>query len=110
MEDLLNNIKEFTESGKDNLIKKRYNAAASDFFKSIVICCDYLIYKEIKLLPKNHNERFSLLKKYFEDIYSKVSELFETYIKSYNLRLLESDAKKIGEYANEIYNVVRNKK
>ena len=110
MEELIKNIKEFIDSGNENLAKKRYNAAASDFFKSIVISCDYLIYEEIKTLPKNHNERFSLLKKYFEDIYNKVSELFETYTKSYNLRLLESDAKKIGEYAHEIHNVVRDKK
>ena len=109
MEELLNNIKEFIESGNENLVKSRYNAAASDFFKSIVISCDYLIYKEMKILPKNHNERFSLLKKYFEDIYNKVSKLFEIYTRSYNLRILERDAKKIGEYAHEIYNNIKNK-
>ena len=63
MKELIDNINEFLESAKDNFKKNRYNATVLDFFKAIVIICDFLIYKEIKLLPKNHKERFSLLKK-----------------------------------------------
>lgn len=103
-EELLENIKEFFESGNESLEKKRYNAAVSDFFKAIVILCDYLIYREIKILPKNHNDRFSLLKKYFRDIYSEVSKLFEIYIKSYNLRMNKEDVIKLKKYANELRN------
>ena len=85
MEELLDNVEEFLASGEENLKKKRYNAAITDFFKAIAILADYLIYKEIKLMPKNHDERFSLLKKYYSEIYDKISPLFETYTKSYNL-------------------------
>lgn len=102
--DLLKNIEEFIESGEENIRKERYNASVSDFFKAIVILCDYLIYKEIRLMPKNHNERFSLLKKYFNDVYKDVSELFEIYTKSYNLRLDEKDAIKVRGYAYELRN------
>ena len=109
MEDLIKNIDEFLESGKDNLDKERFNASVSDSFKAIVIACDYLIYKEIRLMPKSHNERFSLLKKYFGGIYEKVSNLFEIYTKSYNLRLKREDAKKILEYANELKNTANKK-
>ena len=82
----------------------------SDFFKAIVILCDYLIYKETKITPKSHNERFSLLRSYFKEIYNAVSELFKTYTSSYNLRLGKEDAIKIKKYANELKNFVINKK
>lgn len=110
MEELLKNAEEFLESGEENLKKKRYNASVSDFFKAIVILCDYLIYKEIKSLPKNHNDRFYLLKRYFEKIYSEVSELFVIYTKSYNLRMKEPDAIKLRDYSNGLKNHIKNKK
>ena len=110
MEELLENVKEFLDSGEENLKKKRYNASVSDFFKAIVILSDYLIYREIKRLPKNHNERFSLLKTYFQEVYNKVSELFEIYTRSYNLRLAEKDALNLRGYANELRNYILNKK
>lgn len=69
MKYLLKNIDEFLDSGKDNFKKKRYNVAVSDFFKAIVISCDFILYRESKIIPKNHNDRFYLLKKYFTNIY-----------------------------------------
>ena len=105
-EELLKNIDEFIDSGNDNLKKRRYNAAVSDFFKAIVVSCDFIIYRDIKILPKNHNDRFSLLKKYFPDIYKNVSNLFILYIKSYNLRLNEEDAINTKSYAYEFRNKI----
>ncbi len=110
MEELLKNVDEFLESGEDNLKKKRFNAAVSDFFKAIVILCDYLIYREIKAVPKNHAERFSILETHFKEIYGEVSLLFKTYTKSYNLRLSEADAIKLRKYANGLKDHINNKK
>jgi len=110
MKELLENAREFIESGKDNLRKKRLNAAASDFFKSIVILCDYLIYKEIKRLPKNHNDRFNLLKIYFNKIYSKVGPLFEIYIKSYNVKMEIKEVLILKNYSDELERIIGNKK
>ena len=110
MEELLKNANEFLDSGNDNFIKERYNVAVSDFFKTIAILSDYLIYTKIKSLPKNHNDRFHYLKLYFGDIYSHVSFLFKTYTNSYNLRLNKGDAEKVRDYANELKNIITNKK
>lgn len=110
MEELLKNVTEFIESGEENIKKHRFNAAVSDFFKAIVISCDYLIYTEIKKLPKNHNERFSLLQKYFDTIYKEVSKLFGTYVRSYNLRLTEEEANEIREYTYRLKDKILNKK
>lgn len=110
MKILIRNAREFLDSGEDNLKKKRFNAAVSDFFKSIVIFSDYLIYEKIRILPKNHNDRFRLLKNYFTEIYKKISELFDAYIKSYNLSSTKSDAQKLKEYANELKRIIKDKK
>ena len=108
MEEIKQNALEFLESGKDNIAKKRWNAAVSDFFKAIVTFSDFLLYKEFKILPKNHNERFQLLEKYFPEISKKITELFMIYRESYNLRMKEEDAYKMEEYANEIRDIVEN--
>lgn len=110
MERLLSNADEFFESGQDNLRKGRFNAATSDFFKSIVIFYDYLIYIEIKRLPKNHKDRFLLLERYFSDIYDVVSKLFKPYTNSYNLVSTKEDAIRFKEYAKQLKEFVRSKK
>jgi len=102
MKELLENAEEFLQSGEENLEKKRFNVAVSDFFKAIVIFSDYLIYKEIKILPKNHIERFSLLKIHFYSIYKEISKLFNLYIKSYNKKLNLQDVLRLKRYANEL--------
>ena len=106
MKEILDNALEFLESGEDNIKKKRWNAAVSDFFKSITAFCDYTLYTKIKILPKNHNERFDLLKIHFTDIYSKIIELFKKYRDSYNLRLKKEDALRLKEYAYELKNYI----
>ena len=109
MEELLENAEEFLDSGEDNFKKQRWNAAVSDFFKSISNFCDYIIYKEIKIFPKNHNERFEFLKKYFTSIHNEVVKLFRVYRDSYNLRLKREDAEAVKEYAYEIKKIADNK-
>ena len=37
MEEIIENINEFLDSGEDNLKKERFNASATDFFKAIVV-------------------------------------------------------------------------
>lgn len=107
MEQLLENAREFLESGKENLEKNRLNVSASDDFKSIVIFCDYLIYREIKRLPKNHKDRFSLIEIYFKEIHERVSYFFEVYVRPYNLKVKKEDVLNLEKYANELKEIIR---
>jgi uncharacterized protein (UPF0332 family) len=109
MKRLLDNAEEFLKAGEENLEKQRFNAAVSDFFKAIVIFCDYLIYKQVKILPKNHIERFSLLKVHFNQIYKEVSRLFSIYTKSYNQKLNAKDVLKVKAYANQLKTYIAGK-
>ena len=109
MEEVLENALEFLESGEDNLKKSRFNASVSDFFKAIVTFADYLIYKEIKRIPKNHSERFELLENNFEDLNRKIRDYFQKYRDSYNLRLKKEDALALKNLAYETKNLASDK-
>lgn len=106
--ELLKNAEDLISSADDNLEKGRYNPAVSDYFKAIVILCDFLIYKMRRILPKNHGERFDILKIHFEDIYSLVSSLFKKYIESYNLRMSKEDALVMKENVTKIKELIKN--
>lgn len=110
MEELLQNAQEFLDSGNENLKKQRWNVAVADYFKAIVILCDYLIYREMKIKPKNHTDRFSLLKRYFSTLYKEISELFDIYTRSYALRLTKNDAEILKAYADGLKNRIFHKK
>lgn len=110
MIEIVENALEFLESGEDNLKKNRWNAAVSDFFKAISNFCDYMLYKKIRVFPKNHNERFQLLEKYFKEIYNKIIELFKKYRESYNLRLKKEDALELKLFAYELKKLAEDKK
>lgn len=105
-EELIENAKEFISSGNDNLDKGRYNAAVSDYFKAIVILCDFLIYRKRRVLPKNHTERFEILRSQFEKIYFIVSKLFKKYVESYNLRMKKEEAVLMKENVAKIKELV----
>ena len=89
---LKKNIKEFIDAAEDELMKGRYNIAATSYFKAIVTLCDLKIYRLRRILPKNHSERFIFLRTFFPKAYKVVSSLFNTYTKTYNLRLSRKDA------------------
>ena len=100
--DLLLNFKDFYDSGNDEVEKERYNPAISSYFKALVILCDWKIYKERGLLPKNHTERFNFLKQYFPQAYSLANSIFSEYRNSYNLRIKKADALKVKENVEKL--------
>jgi len=109
MKELLENAEEFLKSGEENLEKERFNVAVSDFFKAIAILCDYIIYREIKILPKNHADRFSLLRTHFKDVYNKITELFNLYVLSYNKKLTKQNVLELKTYAYELKTYISSK-
>ncbi len=107
--DLLLNFRDFYDSGNDELEKGRYNPAISSYFKALVILCDWKIYKERGLLPKNHAERFIFLKQYYPEAYSLAVYTFKEYRNSYNLRMEKKDALKVKENVEKLRNLFKAK-
>jgi|SRR3989339_120520 len=104
--DLLGNFNEFLGSANDELGKKRYNPAVSSYFKAIAIICDLKIYQEMRLLPKNHQERFLFLQTHFPEAYKAISPLFDMYRESYNLRMNQKDAVNLKENVEKLKKIL----
>lgn len=104
--DLKLNFKEFLESAEQELQSNRYNAAVTSYFKAIVILCDLRIYKDKRLLPKNHTERFLFLKMHFKEVSEELSKLFNLYTDSYNLRMNREDAVLLKENVEKFKNIL----
>lgn len=102
LQDLKSNTVEFYKSGKDDLKNKRFNSAASDFFKSLVTLCDYLIYKKSRTTPENHKERFKMTRRNLPTANNVLNDLWETYVKSYNERLTEKEALRIKKGVDKV--------
>ncbi len=108
-DDLSANIKEFLESAEEDFIKKRYNSAIASYFKSASSMCDLKIYELKRVLPKNHSERFLFLKISFPEVYKIIAILFDTYTKTYNLRLGLKEMILFKENVNKIRKIFEKK-
>lgn len=99
---LLLNFDDFIGSAERDFKNNKYNPAVSNYFKAIAILCDWKIYKERRLLPKNHSERFHFLELHFKSAYELVSPLFRKYTDSYNIRLNKEDALLLKKNVEEL--------
>ncbi len=94
-EELFENLMEFWQSGEGLFKERKFNSAASLYFKAIVAACDLSIFKKQTLFVKNHDQRFKILRLNFPQAYEIVSDLFSTYTRGYRARLGEDDAVKM---------------
>ena len=101
---LLENIREFVKEAKEAKLNKSYNSSVTLFFKAIAVSADLFILKTEGYIPKNHTERFNLLKLKFHDIYKILNKTFPVYQQSYRLKMnkeyaevLENDFKRLIE-------------
>src|SRR3989338_9750331 len=108
-DDLKANIKEFLESAEEDFMKKRYNSAVSGYFKALSALCDLKIYELKRVLPKNHSERFLFLKISSPEVYKIMNSLFNTYTKTYNLRVSHKEAALFKENVNKIRELFKKK-
>lgn len=89
------NFEEYFKNGARCLQNSEYNSAATELFKAFITLCDIAIYRKLRLLPDEHNDRFGILKLNFPNIYKIEVSLFDIYRKTYRLRVSNEDAKKI---------------
>lgn len=99
---LLENVKEFLKEADKAKAGKSYNSAATLLFKAIAVACDFHILKTEGFIPKNHTERFRILKSKYYDLYRILDKDFPVYQQSYRIKLneeyvkvLENDAKQV---------------
>lgn len=101
---LLENIKEFLKQGRSALDSKAFNSAVTLYFKALAVLSDFYILKDDGFIPKNHTERFRIIKTKNPEIYKILNKDFPIYQQSYRIKLdkeyvevLRHDIKRIVE-------------
>lgn len=61
-----------------------HTSATILYFKTLFAVQDYILLTKIGQSPKDHNERFRLLEKYFPESYVKLDKEFSTYRDTYS--------------------------
>lgn len=100
-------IEEDLKAGEEEYYKERYNISSIAFFKAIVGICDYIIYKELSMLPSNHNKRFEILRNYYSELYEIVDTDFEIYRAAYIFKIHKEDAEKVRKDAWKLYQKIQ---
>ncbi len=89
MEELAKTFQEEYRGALDEIKKERYKNATILFSKALFALCDILIQQKLHKLPKNHNERFRLLERYFPATYKVVDRIFSHYTDAYSQPILK---------------------
>lgn len=84
----------------------KFDVACTNYFKSLAAINDFVLSRK-SLFPRDHNERFSMLKENEPLLYKTTSSLFLTYRRTYTktidrkeTKLLKEKVKEAFEYAN----------
>ena len=101
-EEIVETLREFLETAIDCERKKRYKAAITMYYKSLIEAADFLIFSKMEKAPRNHSQRFRWLKKQYKDIYIPASDLFKIYRKTYNRNVTKKEMEEVKNGLIEI--------
>lgn len=105
LEMLKDNVLEFFKEASEAELNKSYNTASTLYFKAIVVAVDYFILDNEKFIPKNHTERFIILKEKYPNIYLILDKDFPLYQKTYNLKAKKQEVDVLKNDAIEIIKI-----
>lgn len=103
------NIAQFKRSADSLYLARDYTSATILYFKALFAVQDYILLQKIGQSPKDHNERFRFLEKYFPDSYEKLNKEFSTYRDTYSKIMSKETCdriRKIVEYEIEYYKII----
>ena len=99
---LIENLKEYIELAEYAYKHKKYNTAATLFFKAICAAIDLFIFQKQKIVPSSHTSRFKIVKEHYPEIYSLLDKDFPFYQNSYTQKLNKEAVEILREDANRI--------
>ncbi len=97
-EELLNNLRTFLRSAEVVYRTKDYTSATTLYFKTIFVALDLFLLRKIKIVPKDHSERFRLLEKSFPQEYSQLDKYFSVYRSTYSTITKKEICEEIRQY------------
>ncbi len=86
-EDLIKNIKSFKNSAEIVYSAGDYTSSTILYFKCLFVVLDLIILQKKGKTPKDHTERFSILKENFSEQYSILDKYYPIYRQTYSLTI-----------------------
>jgi|SRR3989344_3672014 len=83
-------------------IIRKYDVACSNYFKSLSAINDFVLSKK-GIFPKDHNERFSMLKESEALLYKMTSSLFLTYRRAYTKEISKEETDMLNKKVKEAF-------
>lgn len=86
-EDLINNIKSFKNSAEIVYATGDYTSSTILYFKCLFAVLDLIILQKKGKTPKDHTERFNILKDNFSELYFFLDKYYVVYRQTYSLKI-----------------------
>ena len=99
---MLKTIKTLKKSAELVYNTKDFTSATILYFKTAFAVLDLIILKAAGNTPKDHSERFKILKKFFPEFYEFLDKYFDVYRDTYSLTIDKQTCDKIKENVEEI--------
>lgn len=103
---LVENFKEYFNSGLEAFERGKFNSATTLFFKAIATLSDLYILRKEGFIPSSHSNRFKILEQKYFDIYKIVDRDFPFYQDSYTQKMDKEAAKLLKEDVEKIKKIL----
>lgn len=101
-EGLLKNIKNFKNSAEIVYGSGDYTSSTILYFKCLFAVLDFIILQKKGKTPKDHTERFKILKEGFPELYSFLDKYYTIYRQTYSLTIDKPTCNEIKKNAERI--------
>ncbi|MDP3765354.1 MAG: hypothetical protein Q8R04_02475 [Nanoarchaeota archaeon] len=101
-EDLINNIKNFRNSAEVVYRTGDYTSSTILYFKYLFVVLDFIILQKIGKTPKDHTERFNILKENFSELYLFLDRYYVIYRQTYSLTIDKSTCDEVKKNVERI--------
>ena len=86
-EDLIKNIRSFKNSAEIVYNSSDYTSSTILYFKCLFVVLDFIILQKKGKTPKDHTERFNILKEDFPELYLFLDKYYPIYRQTYSLAI-----------------------
>ncbi len=101
-EELKNNVKTFWESAELIYATGDYTSATILYFKAFFVVLDYCILKKRGEVPKDHTDRFRILKIDFPTYYVVLDKYFQIYRDTYSTSIAKEICEELRDHVKRI--------
>ena len=102
MNNLSDKAKDYYIVARISEIIGKYDVSCSNYFKSLAAVNDFVLSRK-GMFPKDHNERFSMLKESETLLYRITSALFLTYRRAYTKEISKEEIDMLKEKVKEAF-------